>query len=79
MCKTSWEIYSLWALDPSGDQVVITTTIIGSITLSNHYHPQKHQRWVCTSGRPEDLATTDRLAKEVLEQQVEEQDNDDND
>ena len=27
-------------------------------------------RWVCTSGRPEDLATTDRLAKEVLEQQV---------
>jgi len=29
-------------------------------------------RWVCTSGRPEDLATTDRLAKEVLEQQVRE-------
>jgi len=27
-------------------------------------------RWVCTSGRPEDLATTDRLAREVLEQQV---------
>lgn len=25
-------------------------------------------RWVCTSGRPEDLATTDRLAAEVLEQ-----------
>merc|ERR1719167_1128558 len=24
-------------------------------------------RWVCTSGRPEDLETTDRLAKEVLE------------
>ena len=24
-------------------------------------------RWVCTSGRPEDLATTDRLAAEVLE------------
>ena len=23
MCKTSWEIYSLWALDHSGDQVVI--------------------------------------------------------
>merc|ERR1719367_1631941 len=29
-------------------------------------------RWVCTSGRPEDLATTDCLAKEVLEQQVKE-------
>merc|ERR1711962_590514 len=29
-------------------------------------------RWGCTSGRPEDLATTDRLAKEVLEQQVRE-------
>ena len=25
-------------------------------------------RWVCTSGRPEDLATTDRLAAEVLEE-----------
>lgn len=24
-------------------------------------------RWVCTSGRPEDLATTDRIAAEVLE------------
>jgi len=29
-------------------------------------------RWVCTSGRREDLATTDRLALEVLEQQVRE-------
>merc|ERR550519_2815828 len=29
-------------------------------------------RWVCTSGRPQDLETTDRLAKEVLEQQVRE-------
>merc|ERR1712181_65246 len=27
-------------------------------------------RWVCTSGRPEDLATTDRLAKEGIEQQI---------
>ena len=27
-------------------------------------------RWVCTSGRAEDLATTDRLAREVLEEQV---------
>ena len=34
-------------------------------------------RWVCTSGRPEDLATTDRLAKEVLEQQVVEHNDDD--
>ena len=25
-------------------------------------------RWVCTSGKPEDLATTDRLATEVLEE-----------
>lgn len=25
-------------------------------------------RWVCTSGRPEDLATSDRIAAEVLEQ-----------
>ena len=49
----------------------------------HHHHLRRHhvdQRWVCTSGRPEDLATTDRLAKEVLEQQVVvEQDNDDND
>jgi len=29
-------------------------------------------RWVCTSGREEDLATTDKLAQEVLEQQVRE-------
>ena len=47
-----------------------------------HFHSSpsllKNERWVCTSGRPEDLATTDRLAKEVLEQQVAEQDADDN-
>jgi len=28
-------------------------------------------RWVCTSGKPEDLAHTDELAKEVLEQLIE--------
>jgi len=29
-------------------------------------------RWVCTSGKPEDLATTDRIAGEVLEQMLKE-------
>lgn len=29
-------------------------------------------RWVCTSGKPEDLAVTDRLAAEVLEQMLDE-------
>ncbi len=29
-------------------------------------------RWVCTSGNPDDLATTDRIAAEVLEQMIEE-------
>ena len=52
----------------------------------HHHHDYHHdhhhhdfddaKRWVCTSGRPEDLATTDRLAKEVLEQQVVQHDHD---
>ena len=70
--------------------IIITTTIIitGAPDIHHDHHHDYHhdhhhhdyddaKRWVCTSGRPEDLATTDRLAKEVLEQQVVQHDHDD--
>ncbi len=39
--------------------------IMGPICFDYGFGPF---RWVCTSGRPEDLRTTDRIAAEVLEQ-----------
>ncbi|MCO5274994.1 MAG: urocanate hydratase [Flavobacteriales bacterium] len=41
--------------------------IMGPMCFDHGFGPF---RWVCSSGRPEDLATTDRIASDVLEQML---------
>ena len=41
--------------------------IMGPLCFDHGFGPF---RWVCTSGKPEDLATTDRIAGDVLEQML---------